>query len=179
VVWSCTMKTCHKCGLGEPQVTFQWVRNTGKPAYQRNWCLDCEAARSREQRKTPRGQAEQQRRSAKRKADRAACIGVERFILKDSRKSDRKYGRENNLTKEFIADEISKGCSYCGDSEIRMTLDRIDNDQGHTQDNVVSACIRCNYTRKDMPYKAWLVVARGMREAREVGLFSGWTGRVR
>jgi len=60
-----------------------------------------------------------------------------------------------------------------------MTLDRIDNDKGHTQDNVVPACIRCNYARRSMPYEAWLVVAKGMREAREQGLFGDWTGRVR
>jgi hypothetical protein len=60
-----------------------------------------------------------------------------------------------------------------------MTLDRIDNDKGHTEDNVVPACIRCNYTRRSMPYEAWLVVAKGMREARERGLFGEWTGRAR
>lgn len=60
-----------------------------------------------------------------------------------------------------------------------MTLDRIDNDKGHTQDNVVPACIRCNYVRKNMPYEAWIVVAEGMRKAREAGLFEGWSGRVR
>jgi len=83
------------------------------------------------------------------------------------------------LTKGFIAEQVAKGCLYCGESEIRMTLDRICNEKGHTQDNVMPACIRCNYTRRDMPHEAWLVVAKGMREAREAGLFNGWTGRVK
>jgi len=112
------------------------------------------------------------RKKARRRDD---VVGA---IKTDSRASDRKAGRDNDLTREFIAAEISKGCTYCGETEIRMTLDRINNDRGHTQDNVVPACIRCNYTRKNMPYEAWLVVAKGMREAREAGLFNGWTGRV-
>lgn len=101
-----------------------------------------------------------------------------KFILIDSRQSDRRKGLANDLTRGFIQALITSGCVYCGETQIRMTLDRIDNDKGHTQDNVVPACIRCNYTRKDMPYEAWLRVARGMREAREAGLFNGWTGRV-
>jgi hypothetical protein len=100
-------------------------------------------------------------------------------IKVDARSSDRKSGLENDLTKEFIAAEIAKGCAYCGESTVRMTLDRIDNTKGHTQDNVVPACIRCNYTRKDMPYEAWLIVAKGMQEARERNLFGGWTGRAK
>jgi len=59
-----------------------------------------------------------------------------------------------------------------------MTLDRIDDAKGHTADNVVPACIRCNYARRDMPYKAWLVVAKAMRKARALGLFGNWTGAV-
>jgi len=55
-----------------------------------------------------------------------------------------------------------------------MTLDRKDNDVGHVKDNVVPACVRCNYTRGDMPFDAWLVVAAGMRQAREKGLFGDW-----
>jgi len=104
---------------------------------------------------------------------------TEKFIYVDSRQADRKASRENDLTKEFILAEIIKGCAYCGEMTIRMTLDRKDNDKGHTQDNVVPACIRCNFTRKNMPYEAWLVIAKGMRQAREAGLFQGWTGRAR
>src|SRR5579862_8733161 len=95
---------------------------------------------------------------------------VARWIYKDSRQSDRKSGLENDLTKEFIEAAIAGGCTYCGETALRMTLDRIDNARGHTQDNVVAACIRCNYLRRSVPYAAWLVIAPAVRQAREQGL---------
>jgi hypothetical protein len=122
------------------------------------------------------------RRNLKADADRSASYrqkNPDLAILIDSRRSDKRAGRENSLTRDFIAEQISKGCDYCGETELRMTLDRIDNAKGHTQSNVVPCCIRCNYTRRAMPYEAWLVVAKGMREARGLNLFNGWTGQAR
>jgi len=111
------------------------------------------------------------------KVERAAGLNVERWIYEDARRSDRKRDLENDLTKAFIREQIEKGCSYCGEESIRMTLDRIDNSIGHLQSNCVPACIRCNCTRRHMPYEAWLIVAPAMREARLAGLFGDWTGR--
>ena len=94
------------------------------------------------------------------------------WIYVDSRSSDRKFGRANDLTRDFIREQLAVGeCSYCVERNLRMTLDRIDNDLGHLQTSVVIACIRCNYARRDMPYQAWLVVAPAMRAARQTGLF--------
>jgi hypothetical protein len=116
------------------------------------------------------------RTNAKLSRMRADGQFVDRWIYIDARSSDRKSGRENDLTREFIRESIKLGCRYCGDVSSRMTLDRIDNDIGHLQSNVVPACFRCNLTRRDMPYAAWLLVAKGMREARETGLFGTWPG---
>lgn len=59
-----------------------------------------------------------------------------------------------------------------------MTLDRKDNALGHTPGNVVPACTRCNYVRRDMPEKAWLMLAPAMRVAREAGAFGDWTCQI-
>lgn len=104
---------------------------------------------------------------------------VSKYILQDSRSCDKKKGHENDLTKEYIEAEIAKGCTYCGEERIRITLDRIDNSLGHLENNVLPACIRCNYVRGNMPYEAWLVVASGMERARKQGLFGSWEGRCR
>ena len=42
-------------------------------------------------------------------------------IYEDSRRADKKLGRENDLTHAFIQAQLEKGCSYCGETEIRMT----------------------------------------------------------
>jgi 5-methylcytosine-specific restriction endonuclease McrA len=108
------------------------------------------------------------------KAKRRNLEEQDRWIYVDSRRSDKKIGFENDLTREFIAATIKRGCDYCGELGLRMTLDRIDNSKGHLQTNVVPSCVRCNLVRGSMPYPAWLVVAKGMREARVNGLFDNW-----
>lgn len=79
-----------------------------------------------------------------------------------------------DLTKADVIDLISGGCSYCGETNGQITLDRKDNAKGHARSNVVAACYRCNYTRRNMPYAAWNVLAPAMRSARELGLFGDW-----
>ena len=170
-------KTCKHCGELKTLSEFPTEKGKNGKLYVRARCKACDSRRgSKYQKENPEYS---RRATARRSQQRATGVNTEKYIRTDPRSSDRKTGRDNDLTHEFIAAEIEKGCRYCGESKIRMTLDRIDNDKGHTQDNVVPACIRCNYTRKNMPYEAWLVVAKGMREAREAGLFNGWTGRGR
>jgi hypothetical protein len=101
---------------------------------------------------------------------------ADKWILTDSKQNDKRKGRQNDLTREFIRSELSKGCSYCGDAQCRMTLDRIDNSIGHLQSNVVPACLRCNYIRRDIPFEAWMIIVPAVREARIQGLFGTWDG---
>ena len=115
----------------------------------------------------------------KRILERSLGVNIPRYILDDTRRADSTRGfPKSDLTLEFIDSSILMGCTYCGDNQTRMTLDRIDNSKGHTQNNVVAACIRCNYARRDMPYEAWLVVAEGMRKARELNLFGDWNKKA-
>lgn len=86
--------------------------------------------------------------------------------------NDRKF--ENDLTVKFIEQQLAQSCSYCGETQLKMTLDRIDNDLGHTQANVLPACLRCNLFRKDLPFPVWEKLCEGMRTAREAGLFGQW-----
>ena len=173
-------KKCNSCLETKPLSKFG-VRKANGKEYLRTCGRPCDN-RKRDDRRKKSGTTytkSLRRLNAKRSQMRKSGAEPERWILQDSRGSDKKANRENDLTKEFIAEQIAGGCLYCGESGIRMTLDRIDNSKGHLMDNVVPACIRCNYTRKNMPHEAWLVVAPGMREARVAGLFKGWTGRCR
>lgn len=97
-------------------------------------------------------------------------------IYWDTRANDKGKGFHFPLSVQEIENIISVPCSYCGESKLRLTLDRIDNTKGHTLDNVVCSCIRCNLLRRDMPYEAWLELRSGLKSAREKNLFRGWTG---
>ena len=120
-------------------------------------------------------ECEQAKQNAWVKNQRATGAYVVKGILRNSRYVDRKKGRANDLDAEFIAELIRDGCSYCGErEEVRMTLDRVDNAQGHLKANVVAACRRCNLTRGTMPHAAWLYLVEGMRRARMAGLFGDW-----
>ena len=48
----------------------------------------------------------------------------------------------------MISNILRKPCIYCGDTH-RIGADRIDNEKGHTKDNVVPCCYECNCTRNN------------------------------
>jgi hypothetical protein len=95
---------------------------------------------------------------------------VARTIFDDTRKADRKAARANDLDLEFVRALVAEPCRYCGDESLRKTIDRVDNDLGHVRDNVVPACERCNYVRRNMPHAAWLIVAVAARGAYQESL---------
>jgi len=164
-------QTCTKCGKDKPLAAFSRA-NKGSEKRRRQ-CNQCRSSQKRN------GNLEKYRTTDRMKAQKKRKEDLVGTILTDSRKSDRKKSLSNNLTKEFLSGVLSQPCSYCGETTLRMTLDRIDNSLGHLQSNVVPACIRCNYARRAMPHKAWLCLVPGMREARGKGLFGDWTGRCR
>lgn len=98
------------------------------------------------------------------------------IICADSRSSAKKKGLTHTLDKNEVLKLIQNPCSYCLDTATRMSLDRIDNDAGYTLLNVVAACIRCNYMRRDIPYEAWKLMVPGVRAALQAGLLAGWDG---
>ena len=118
------------------------------------------------------------RSSIRAKAKSRRRENVASAVLLDARRSDRKRGRSNNLDLLFVQELLSHPCAYCGETSLRMTLDRVDNGLGHLKENVVQACERCNYARRDMPFAAWEVVASAMATARERNLFGTWTGGI-
>ena len=111
--------------------------------------------------------------------------------LGDSGKRARKMNFEFNLTLEYLCDLWITQKGRCAVSNIPLSfmsgtvwdknpyscsIDRINNDQGHVLDNVVPACARCNYLRRDMPHEAWLILVPAVRLARESGAFGDWDG---
>ena len=73
-----------------------------------------------------------------------------------------------------MLEDANYQCVYCEESNIRLTLDRIDNDKGHSVNNVNVACLRCNTLRQDLPIKVWLKLVPAIKESVEEGLFGDW-----
>ncbi len=171
------MLVCTKCQKLQPE---EYYRETAKP-YRRHTCRNCESDErmSRDNHNPDAARARARRYQMNKSEMRRMGLHVERWIVEDSRRTDRKLGRLNDLTTAWVAEQIASGCSYCGETQLHMTMDRIDNTLGHIQSNVVPACERCNYIRRDMPYAAWLKLVPTLVEIREAGLFGVWTGGIR
>jgi hypothetical protein len=166
---------CRKCRKGEPEVQF-YTRTTKSGRYKRHLCKKCYNAYRKQFPNRSNGRCQASYR-AKIAEWRRLNQYTERWILQDSRRTDRKNGLENDLNETFIKTLIEDGCRYCGETKIRMTLDRVNNAVGHLKENVVPACVRCNSIRMNMPYAAWLVVVKAIKQARLAGLFGSWTGK--
>lgn len=170
-------KRCTCCEQVKPITAFSTKPVSGKKYYQ-GQCQVCRNAKRIRKPYDP-DKARQYRAATnrRRREDRERGRNLSTIIFEDCRDSDRKKGRPNDLDKPFIESLISQPCSYCGETELRMTLDRVCNFGGHTKDNVVPACYRCNHTRRDMPYEAWLYLIEGMKAARQNGVFGDWASK--
>jgi len=124
--------------------------------------------------KIARKRKSDQKRQQKEKDWRRNRERPEYFLYQDTRNSDKKRGLENDLTKEFIVTLIAPGCFYCGATDIKIGLDRIDNSLGHLMSNVKAACTRCNLIKGSMPHEAWLFLVPSIKSCFEQGLFGTW-----
>lgn len=119
--------------------------------------------------------------NAKESKERMNKENIAKFVLQDSKTNGTTKGLENTLTIEFVIQMLQLPCSYCGIEQKDLTvgrigLDRKDSTIGYIQSNVVQACSRCNFLKRDMPYAAWEVLIPAVRAARERGLFGEWIG---
>lgn len=165
---------CKHCKRGEPEATF-YIKKSGERYYRRFICMDCDALyRKKYPTKETAEKRENTRKAARSRVSRSLASERHKHILTDSKRADKIRGRANDLDRDFIREAIANGCMYCGDTSSQMTLDRIDNAVGHLKSNVVPACIRCNYFRRDLPYAAWKLLIPAIRRARKLGLLDGW-----
>jgi hypothetical protein len=161
-------RECKRCREVKPAAAF-----TAELGIRRRTCRACR--RAMERARDPEASKRMlERQKAVAREERRTGHDRGKYIIHDSRKSDRRAGRENDLSREMVDALISKPCTYCGVEGVRMTLDRIDNSLGHLIANVQPSCLRCNYLRGSMPYEAWVFLVPIIREAHERGLFGEW-----
>lgn len=170
------LKYCHGC---KQHQVFR-TRIVNEKRYLRTVCNKCENKKRYERMKkcglTKSRIAIYKRYQQKMSYQRSNNIDRARWIMVDSKQIATKKGLNHTLNKKMVERIIASGCKYCGEKKLKMTLDRINNSLGYTKNNIHCACIRCNYARRDMPYRAWLCLIRGMKTARLKNLFGDWTG---
>ena len=178
--WRRVVHTCKECKveLDETGSNFRIQLNkTTNRRYYMGVCRRCDNARNKK--RTTRNSAYKERRKEKIKETykNRRAINDPYFVYRSCREADRLSGNTFDMDMAFVKDSIEKGCSYCSigfNQGVKIGLDRIDNSKGHSKDNVQPCCVRCNLIRKDMPYPAWLIVAKAMKEALSLGLFGTW-----
>lgn len=168
-------KVCKICTISQSINCFEKQLGKNGKAYYRSTCNSC---KNKNDYTRDKNSGRYNRRLKKRKIDRQDPKNRPSIILKDSKNYDKIAGLENDLDKEFIADLIKNGCFYCKINYIKIGLDRIDHRKGHLKNNVVPACSRCNFIRKDMPYEAWIELTPKIQEITEKGLFGDWFGNI-
>lgn len=88
-----------------------------------------------------------------------------KHMVYDTKRSDIKYNRydkEDHITLEFLQEQYTKQdnkCHYCKvimehtfertSNPIQITIERKDNTIGHTKNNCVFSCYKCNITSRD------------------------------
>lgn len=68
----------------------------------------------------------------------------------NARDKERGFDISGNITYDWIVDNVFSGqvCYYCGNANWKdLGVDRIDNTKGHTPDNCVPCCQKCNSSR--------------------------------
>ena len=90
--------------------------------------------------------------------------------FKNSSRAAAKRGHPWKLTFNQFVELADAPCSYCGKIESAThthptnpgkswrhnSIDRVDNTKGYTSRNCVTACMTCNWMKKDMTHKAFI-----------------------
>ena len=76
--------------------------------------------------------------------------------------------RHRNLEVAITFEEFSKfvesPCKYCGEMEKRRGLDRVDNNKGYININLVACCKVCNYMKRNYTLEEFLNHAKKIHE---------------
>ncbi len=76
-------------------------------------------------------------------------IKTEKGMFRTLKGGGVKRNYEVQITFEEFCTLISKPCTYCGEDQKRIGVDRIDNTQGYLLTNCTSCCTDCNMMKRD------------------------------
>lgn len=90
------------------------------------------------------------------------------------KRHDKVHGVINDIDYEYVKEQLNNPCYYCESTDIMIGLDRKNSSLGHTKENCVPCCYRCNLFKSNIPYEAWMHIVEKVREAVKLGLFLDW-----
>jgi len=133
------VKTCTKCG--ETKSFDAFGRNRRFHTGRHPQCRDCTNAASRKWHATHAAN------------QMPLAWGRYRAEAKD-------HHRVFALPRALFDDLVTDNCFYCGEppANSRNGIDRVDSSGGYTEDNVVTACTRCNMAKRRQTkgeFEAW------------------------
>lgn len=127
------LKRCNACGESKPHTEEFFLKSKRSKTGLTTPCRDCHKQRM--------SIANKKRYSENR----------ERWLVAEYKKIDQRSGYENDLDEQWFRDNItSKPCCYCGTTAEPIGSDRLNNDKGHTRENVVPCCKICNKVRNNI-----------------------------
>ena len=92
-------------------------------------------------------------------------------IIRSYKKGAKERGIDWKIKDSYAKELISKECFYCGakfsnewDGYKYNGIDRVDNEKGYEEGNVVPCCKICNVAKHDMEQKDFIFWARSVAE---------------
>jgi len=88
----------------------------------------------------------------------------------DFKYSAKRRGIGFDLTKDEFSRLRNQPCFYCGDTEINMSIDRIDSSVGYTSSNCMPSCISCNFAKQTLDIKQFFAkISKIYNRHKEIG----------
>jgi len=88
-----------------------------------------------------------------------------RWAWTNYRKNAELRGLPFTINRTEFDDLITDHCYYCGDApDPTNGLDRVEPSSGYVEGNLVTACTRCNYAKREMTmveFEAWILRVAG------------------
>ena len=138
---------CNRCEAMHPATPEFFVADKSRPLGIAYECRPCLSMRKkgrdrRAERWSNMTPSQKSRNIALAAAYRKTGYGRALFLRKAYQRID-----ECDFSTSELAAFIEQPCFYCGSTEEPRGLDRIDNSGAHTKENVVPACVHCNFAR--------------------------------
>lgn len=157
-------KECLGCGESKPLSEFPSSTRRSGSVYYRPFCEACKYKKEVENGRTPN-----------KEYHKSYYVDKKLYLKYKSYKHRDKQVFKDCVTvsKEEALNLMSQPCYYCR-APASAGLDRRDNNKGHSIDNVVPCCEKCNNILGDIPAEAKDILMAGLVLIQHKGLLDSW-----